>query len=271
MSLPTRLASETREVRTALEAVARRYNPVRWSSCGKSYSSGTLKFAFNANPATTGPGLGPYEAKGDLHQVGGGYQGHYWYSHTRDDPHLGSAGGAMPIKGTWTLNQNLDWARVLVYLPDTGAQTRQATYTVGGSDSTSLNRVVLERAGGWVSIGSFHFTGTPTVSLSNSTLDGTGDEDVAWDAVAFQPLTGKPANSIVAMGDSYASGEVANAPGGTDFFPETDHMDNVNSQSIDKCHRSKLAWSRQATLPGSSMSIGALAGQGLRGGSRQGQ
>ncbi|MFE9597328.1 SGNH/GDSL hydrolase family protein [Streptomyces hokutonensis] len=230
-----------------------------WSSCGKSYSSGTFKFAFNADPAATGPGLGPFEAKADLHQVGGGYQGHYWYTHTRDTPHLGGDDGPMTIKGTWTLNQNLSWARVLVYLPDTGAQTRQATYTVGGSDSTSPNRVVLQRAGGWVSIGAFHFTGTPKVSLSNSTADGTGDEDIAWDAVAFQPLTGKPANSIVAMGDSYASGEGASGAGGTDFFPETDHMDNVNSQLIDKCHRSKLAWSRQATLPGSGTSIGALA------------
>ncbi|MFD8218340.1 SGNH/GDSL hydrolase family protein [Streptomyces sp. NPDC059697] len=228
-----------------------------WSSCGKSWSSGTFQFNFNA---VQGPGIsGPYEAKGDLHQVGGGYQGHYWYTHTRDTDHLGGAQGPMTIKGTWTLNQSLNWARVLVHLPDTGAQTRQATYTVEGSDTTSKQRVVLQPAGGWVSIGAFHFIGTPKVSLSNSTADGTGDEDVAWDAVAFQPLTGKPANSIVAMGDSYASGEGASAPGGTDFFPETDHMDNVNSESIDKCHRSKLAWSRQAKLPGYSTSIGSLA------------
>ncbi|WP_326844471.1 SGNH/GDSL hydrolase family protein (plasmid) [Streptomyces sp. NBC_01558] len=228
-----------------------------WSSCGKSRSSGTFQFNFNA---TQGPGVsGPYEAKGDLHQVGGGYQGHYWYTHTRDPKHLGGSTGPMTIKGTWTLGQSLNWARVLVHLPDTGAQTRQAAYTVDGSDTTSKQRVVLQSAGGWVSIGAFHFTGTPKVSLSNTTGDGTGDEDVAWDAVAFQPLTGKPANSIVAMGDSYASGEGASAPGGTDFFPETDHMDTVNSEAIDKCHRSKLAWSRQATLPGYSTSIGSLA------------
>ncbi|MEV8529005.1 hypothetical protein AB0451_33450 [Streptomyces sp. NPDC052000] len=30
-------------------------------------------------------------------------------------------------------------------------------------------------------------------------------------------------------------------------------------KEIDKCHRSKLAWSRQATLPGYSSSIGAMA------------
>ncbi|MEU8976477.1 hypothetical protein AB0D11_46290 [Streptomyces monashensis] len=54
----------------------------------------------------------------------------------------------MTIDGTWALGQSLDWARVLVHLPDTGAQTRQATYNVPGTDSTSSKRVVLRRAGG---------------------------------------------------------------------------------------------------------------------------
>ncbi|MEV8529415.1 hypothetical protein AB0451_35645 [Streptomyces sp. NPDC052000] len=49
--------------------------------------------------------------------------------------------------------------------------------------------------GSWFNLGAFHFTGTPKVSLSNVTQDGTADEDVAWGAVAFQPLSGKPANS----------------------------------------------------------------------------
>ena len=230
-----------------------------WSICGKSKSSGTFQFTFNADPAATGPGLGQYEAKADLHQVGGGYQGHYWYTHTRDTSHLGGADGTMTIKGTWTLNQNLNWSRVLVHLPDTGAQTRQAAYMVEGSDTTSKQRIVLQRAGGWASLGTFHFTGTPQVSLSNTTADGTASEDIAWDAVAFQPLASQPANSIVAMGDSYSSGEGATAPGGADLYPESDHPDNVSSYEIDKCHRSKLAWSRQAKLPGYSTSIGSMA------------
>ncbi|MFD7609122.1 SGNH/GDSL hydrolase family protein [Streptomyces mirabilis] len=35
--------------------------------------------------------------------------------------------------------------------------------------------------------------------------------------------------------------------------------DKLSDKEIDKCHRSKLAWSRQATLPGYSSSIGAMA------------
>ncbi|GGP31409.1 hypothetical protein GCM10010501_72330 [Streptomyces libani subsp. rufus] len=224
-----------------------------WSACGNASSAGS--FAFKFNPGTEGR----YEAKADLHQVGGGYGGHYWYTHTRDTAHFGGANGYLTIDGTWTLGQNLDWARVLVHLPDTGAQTRQAAYKVLGTDSISSQRVVLQRAGGWVSLGAFHFTGTPRVELSNTTDDGTADEDIAWGAVAFQPLPGKPANSVVAMGDSYSSGEGVTGDDGVDLYPETDHPDKQNKNGIDKCHRSKLAWSRQATLPGYSSSIGAMA------------
>ncbi|WP_064457286.1 SGNH/GDSL hydrolase family protein [Streptomyces hygroscopicus] len=224
-----------------------------WSDCGQATSSGSFQFTFY--PGTEGR----YEAKADLHQVGGGYGGHYWYTHTRSPGHLGGPNGYMTINGTWTLGQNLNWARVLVHLPDTGAQTRQATYVVHGSDSSSPRRRVLQRAGGWVPLGVFHFTGTPQVELSNNTADGTADEDIAWGAVAFQPLAAKPKNFVVAMGDSYSSGEGASAAGGTDFFPETDHYDKLNDKLIDKCHRSKLAWSRQAALPGSSKPIGDMA------------
>ncbi|OLZ70810.1 hypothetical protein AV521_12390 [Streptomyces sp. IMTB 2501] len=224
-----------------------------WSDCGSVSSAGSFQFSFN--PGTEGR----YEAKADLHQVGGGYGGHYWYTHTRDAAHFGGDGGYMTIDGTWTLGQNLNWARVLVQLPDTGAQTRQATYSVLGTDSTSPQRVVLQRAGGWVSLGAFHFTGTPRVELSNTAKDGTADEDVAWGAVAFQPLPGKPANSVVAMGDSYSSGEGASAPGGVDFYPETDHYEKQSDKAWDSCHRSKFAWSRQAVMPGQSVSIGAMA------------
>ncbi|WP_051795863.1 SGNH/GDSL hydrolase family protein [Streptomyces sp. NRRL S-87] len=224
-----------------------------WGRCGQAKSAGSFTFGFNADTA------GRYEAKADLHQVGGGYGGHFWYAHTRDAAHLGGPDGRMTINGTWTLPKKLGWARVLVHLPDTGAHTRQATYTVNGNDSTSKNRVVLQRAGGWASLGVFKFTGTPEVVLSNTTKDGTADEDIAWGAVAFQPLAAKPQDVVVAMGDSYSSGEGSSAPGGKDFFPETDFYDKVNDKAWNSCHRSKIAWSRQATLPGQTAPVGTLA------------
>ncbi|UDM05458.1 SGNH/GDSL hydrolase family protein [Streptomyces longhuiensis] len=233
-----------------------------YSSCGTTGTdAGNFQFTFNADPAATGPGLGQYEAKGDLHQIGGGLDGHFWYAHTRDTAHLGGDNGLrlMTVTGTWTLEKDVSWARVMVHVPDTGAQTRQAAYVVGGSDSTSSHRIVEQRANRWVSIGAFHFTGTPSVTLTNATEDGTGDEDVAWDAVAFQPLPGKPKNVEVAMGDSYASGEGASDPGGDDYDPESDYYNKAaGDRATNSCHRSRVAWSRRAVLPGESQTTAEL-------------
>ncbi|MEV0281696.1 SGNH/GDSL hydrolase family protein [Streptomyces sp. NPDC050610] len=224
-----------------------------WSSCGKATSKGSFQFVFSPDSDKN------YEAKADLHSIGGGHGGHFWYAHTRDEEHLGGDGNRMTINGTWTLGHRLEWARVLVHLPDTGAQTRQAAYIVKNSDSTAPKRLVPQRADRWVSLGAFHFTGTPQVDLSNVAKDGTADEDIAWGSIAFQPLPGKPKNSIVAMGDSYSSGEGASAPGGKDFYPESDYYDKQNEKTKDACHRSRYAWSRQAALPGYKESIGDMA------------
>ncbi|MCC5476067.1 SGNH/GDSL hydrolase family protein [Streptomyces barringtoniae] len=222
-----------------------------WSDCGNTRSAGTFGFRFFPDSD------GHYEGKEDLHQVGGGYGGHYWYAHTRNADHLGGDGGPMAINGVWTLGQNLGWARILVHLPDTGAQTRQAKYHVINTDSTSPERSVQQRAGRWVSLGAFHFTGRPAVMLSNVTDDGTADEDIAWGSVAFQPLPGKPKNVVVAMGDSYSSGEGA-SEGDRDYYPETNYRSKLDDNARNACHRSTQAWSRQATMPGASQSIGRL-------------
>ncbi|CAL9328456.1 hypothetical protein SUDANB1_00017 [Streptomyces sp. enrichment culture] len=63
-----------------------------YSSCGSSGTdASSFQFTFHPNPAATGPGLGPYEAKGDLHQIGGGQGGHFWYTHTRETPLISAA------------------------------------------------------------------------------------------------------------------------------------------------------------------------------------
>ncbi|WP_249924299.1 SGNH/GDSL hydrolase family protein [Streptomyces alboniger] len=244
---PVCAAPKGTEVVTAIP-----HNTETWSHCGKAQSKGSFEFTFHPDMDQH------YEAKADLHSIGGGHGGQFWYAHTRNEDNLGGDGNRMTVKGQWTLGHKLDWARVLVHLPDTGAHTRQAAYVVGNADTTSPKRLVPQRGDRWVSLGVFRFTGTPQVELSNVTKDGTADEDIAWGSIAFQPLPGKPKNAVVAMGDSYASGEGASEAGGKDFYPESDYYDKLNEKATNSCHRSKLAWSRQAALPGQTKSIGEM-------------
>jgi lysophospholipase L1-like esterase len=90
------------------------------------------------------------------------------------------------------------------------------------------------------------------VSLSNVvadtlSVDDSGIQDVVWDAVAFQLLPGKPRNQVVALGDSYSSGEGASRSGGVDYFPESAHDDDGRLRH-NGCHRSREAWSRKGVL-----------------------
>ncbi|MFD6656135.1 hypothetical protein ACFWEB_13455 [Streptomyces parvus] len=103
-----------------------------------------------------------------------------------------------------------------------------------------------------VELGVYRFTGTPQVRLTNTTADGTADENVAWDAVAFQPLPGKPKHMVVAMGDSYTSGEGAGA-----YSPESDRGQGETDWNA--CRHSDNSWPRKTLLPGQSTSIGELS------------
>lgn len=69
---------------------------------------------------------------------------------------------------------------------------------------------------------------------------------------AFQPLSVKPKHMVVAMGDSYTSGEGAGA-----YSPESDR--DHGDSDWNACWRSPSAWPRKVTLPSQTKSIGALA------------
>ncbi|WP_155369222.1 SGNH/GDSL hydrolase family protein [Catellatospora vulcania] len=210
--------------------------------------------------------LNQFAGKVDFHQIGGGFGGHFWFAHTRNPSY---AGGKMKVTGTWTLDRSLSaWTRVMVHIPDHGAHTRQATYEIDlGNGSFTKRRVVAQRTREhrWVSLGVFPVNGTPRVRLTTDTPDGAGSEDVAWDAVAFEALAGKPRHQIVALGDSYSSGEGASAADGVDYYKETDfkllqYVDGEMKPFYQNvCHRSKYAWSRQAALSDDPDSIGKRA------------
>lgn len=255
-----------------IDSVSGQVPPMR-DGCTRTWNNaGTLSFGFAPDQANH------YEAKADLHQIGGGYGAHFWYAHTRSDNASVSnpgndvtqpvnATGPMAITGSWQLGQQVSgWQRVIVHLPDTGSQTQQAIYTIHLGDGTTQNRAINAYANtnSWVSLGVFNFqpgSDFQGVSLSNWTPDGDASEDIAWDAMAFQPLPGKPKDIVVQMGDSYSSGEGAKPYlMGTDVGPYADQKtDTSPGRSWNACRRSKNSWIRQTVLPGDSQNVGALA------------
>ncbi|WP_214327016.1 GDSL-type esterase/lipase family protein [Nonomuraea sediminis] len=207
-------------------------------------NSGTFALDF-AQDAT-----GKYRSKIDFHQIGGGFGGHFWFAHTYQ-------AADFRVTGTWQLNQSLNsWARVLAYIPDHGSDTQQAHYTIDTGDGTFAHDRIInaksywkDQKGRWVSLGVFQFAGVPKVSLSNITYDGNGSHDIAFDAIAIQPLAAKPKNFVVSMGDSYASGEGAS----TDLTTGSDYSYETNSDGSDgsrrnACHRSLYSWTSWGIL-----------------------
>ncbi|KAF5991730.1 Tat pathway signal protein [Streptomyces sp. WAC00263] len=162
-----------------------------WSNCGTTTTNGSFQFTFYPDPNATGPGLGQYDAKADLQQIGGGYNGHFWFTHARDAGHLGGDGGRMTILGDWKLNSAISGrqAEVYVHIPDTGAQVSNATYKVI-TPFGAVTKTVDQNShnNSWISLGAYNFNDqAPEVQLTNSTPDGASDKDVAYDAVAFVP------------------------------------------------------------------------------------
>ena len=241
------------------------------TSCPRTWTdNGTLTWKFTSDPQ------GNYPSKIDFHQIDTGFGGHYWYAHTW----AATSGNSIhAITGTWTLTTPLHgWAKVVVYVPDHAAMDPQAMYTVNGSDTTSPNRTLVEgnylddnrkpAGGSWESLGSFNFTGTPSVTLDNlahlqlNAGWGDGDRAVDWDAIAFLPEPGPPAHQVVALGDSYASGEGAvDTPvnGAYEYYRSSDHDGSTNfgdnPEFRDACHRAFQAWPGEATLSDSTVPI----------------
>ncbi|MFH8713133.1 GDSL-type esterase/lipase family protein [Streptomyces zaomyceticus] len=211
-------------------------------------SDGTFTFDF-AQDAQTGDFL----SKVDLHQIGGGFGGHFWFTHGR----AGALGDRLKVTGRWELGRELDgWARVMVHMPNHGAHTQQAAYTVHTADGPK-RRTLLQRTeeNRWVPLGAFRFTGRPRVELTSVTGGAPdGKEDIAFDAIAFQPLQGKPQHQVVTLGDSFAAGEGASPVDGSKYYPESDRMGLTDYRNA--CHRSYAAWARKARLPGSRHTLG---------------
>ncbi|MFB7600781.1 hypothetical protein [Streptomyces sp. NPDC056160] len=142
-------------------------------------------------PPTTGSfsfDFGTDSARMDLHQLGAGFGSHFYFAHTRKNDLTGSR---MQATGVWSLGRTIaqGQAKVFVHLPDHGAQTAQATYqivTSAGTRNVTINQKGTSNR--WAELGTYRFSNSvPQVKLSTITGDGTGDQDIAFDAVAFVP------------------------------------------------------------------------------------
>ncbi|MEK2479608.1 hypothetical protein [Streptomyces noursei] len=152
------------------------------------------------NSGTFRLGFATDSARIDFQQLGAGYGSHFWFAHTRKDD---AQGRRMKVTGTWNFNEKVTGpAKVLVHLPDHGAQAKYAKYEIDTAKGKRTRIVDQKSQGGegknrWVSIGAFLFDGNPKVTLSTITPDGTGDQDIAFDAVAVAPIKGKYAEHSV--------------------------------------------------------------------------
>ena len=157
--------------------------PVQNPNCtGTGISAGSFDFSF-AKDAN-----GFQASKIDLHQLGGGYGSHFWFSHTRPD---NAEGRKLQITGTWSFSDIDGLARVKVHLPAHMSDGGTVTYTIDtASGPVAVRAAQSTSKNGWMNLGVFPFKGTPKIHLSTIDQTGDGSEKVAWDAAAIEPAYG---------------------------------------------------------------------------------
>ncbi|WP_405932239.1 hypothetical protein [Streptomyces sp. NBC_00827] len=187
-------------------------------SCGAAKSDGTFTLNYNLWNGT-------YPGKMDTHQIGAGYGNHFWFAHTRQPESTTGAANRMEATGVWKLNTKIPApggdAEVFVHIPDHGAQTAEAIYEIVTAFGTKKKTISqsANQSNKWVSLGGYRFKDSlPEVRLSNFNSGGTGDKDIAWDAVAFVPgdqsnlpdvIFGDPDKSVAQPADITAPTDVS--------------------------------------------------------------
>jgi hypothetical protein len=147
--------------------------------CAIRHSDGAFAVDFGGSSAPYPP------ASIDWHQLGGGFDGRFFFTHTN------LAGDTVnTIAGTWTspaLGGSYD---IRVFVPSFGASTTNAVYHVKTSATAQdiLSPVNQNQfSNQWISLGTFQLQSNASVSVSSATTDGTSGADLAYDAMAFVP------------------------------------------------------------------------------------
>lgn len=132
----------------------------------------------------------------DWHQLGTGFGGHLWFTKNR-----ASGDGAHINTGTWTPTGVSGFYNVKVHVPVAAASTSYATYTIYPTATTAnpVTRTINQHLhqNRWVSLGNFNLSAGARVVLSNVTPETPGTANVAFDAVAFTPVSGTQVSATV--------------------------------------------------------------------------
>jgi hypothetical protein len=146
----------------------------------------------------------PLIAQIDLHQLGAGWMGHIFFTHSYPDGTQEATAPAYSDKVTaaWTpdpaifptTGQDYD---IRVHLPSHGGNVSDANYYVQqgtgtAGDEATAGCIVNQSTGGtdeWLDLGVAELYPGARVLLSNLTPDGDGSSDVAFDAVAFTAVS----------------------------------------------------------------------------------
>jgi len=123
----------------------------------------------------------------DFHQLGAGFGGHLWFTHTRM-----ATDAARTIVGAWAPNLPNSGARydIKVFVPDTAATDTNAPYVIsdGAGHATSVSVNQNNYSNQWVDLGTFQLFSNANVTLSNATqVSGQAQTDIGYDAMAFIP------------------------------------------------------------------------------------
>jgi len=143
----------------------------------------------NGTPGQLGHQIGvPDVAAIDLHQLGAGFGGHTWFTHTRP-----ASDASHEVVAEWIPGVSTGLYQIKVYVPTPGATTTQATYQV---HLTAIGKVVSRTidqnayANQWVSLGLFPIRTGDYVTLGSVTpaSDISQGADIAFTAMAFVPI-----------------------------------------------------------------------------------
>ncbi|MER7207219.1 GDSL-type esterase/lipase family protein [Streptosporangium sp. NPDC000239] len=166
----------------------------------------------------------------DWHQLGVGFGGHAWFTHT----YLNGVPAQWSVEATWQPD-NLARGRYRVYafVPSDGAWAMARYVIHNGRGATWAKDVNQElHPNSWTSLGTYWLGSGAKVTLNNITSNGFEEgDDIGFDAVAFAPVSAP--GTLRLLGDSFSAGE-----GTLTYDLETNTSEN-------KCHRSGLSWQRR--------------------------